>query len=389
MLPVRHIAAIGHATFLRIERIAMIERIAIISARSTPSTPSQLCAHEFENVLGAMLSAPVVPVMMDTVASAIDTSANFDRLIYVAMNYWQLSRMIERSAALRRRSGTCQAYVFDSFHRYLLRWVDRFPAPLRPAARLMRHELRTLGVLSHVFVPTAPLIEEQQTFLGVKHFHLPIGVDAVRFGSVRTDRTIDVNAYGRQPRALTDLLSDRLNIRDGNRRFHHTDHLAQVTIRDPERHRALFWRTLTDSRIALAYDPEATGDAGRFDCPFVGQRWYESIAAGCAVMGRRPSANEVDQLFDWPEALIELPDDSEAAMAKILALADDASRLTAISRRNHQAALDRHDWRHRVAAMAYIMEIEPDARFGEELSRANTRSSQRTRPDAASAQLAF
>lgn len=358
----------------------MIERIAIVSARSTLSAPSQLCAYEFEHVLSVMLSAPIIPVMTDT-ASATDTSAGFDRLIYVAMSYWQLSRMIERSAALRRRSGTCQAYVFDAFHRYLRRWVDQFPTPLRPAARRIRHELRTLNALSHVFVPTAPLLNEQEEFLNVTHVYLPIGVDAVRFGSARADRTIDINAYGRQPRALTDLLSDRLNIHDGNRRFHHTDHIAQITLSDPERHRALFWRTLTDSRIALAYNPEATGDAGRFDCPFVGQRWYESIAAGCAVMGRKPITAEVDRLFDWPEALIELPDDPEAAMADILTLADDKPRLTAISKRNHQAALNRHDWRHRVAAMAYVLEIEPDARFAAELSHANTRSPQRARLD--------
>ena len=346
----------------------MIEHIAIISARNVPAAPSQLCSSEFENVLQAMLSAPILPVMADRQGGG---PPGFDRLIYVAMNYWQLSRMIERTAALRRRSGSCQAYVFDSFHRYLERWVGRFPSPLRPAVRLLRHELRTLSALSRVFVPTGLLLEEQQAFLGVAHDHLPIGVDAVRFGSERQDRTIDINAYGRQPRAMTDLLSDTLNVRDGRYRFNHTDHLASITIRDPERHRALFWRMLTDSRVALAYAPEATGDAARFDCAFVGQRWYESIAAGCAVMGRRPDAPETAQLFDWPEALIELPDDPEAARAGILALVDDPGRLAAISRRNHRAALARHDWRHRTAAMAQVLRIEPDACFRDELGRAS------------------
>lgn len=345
----------------------MDERIAIVSARTLPTAPSQLCASEFEHVLQATLSAPIILCMGKGQESE---SRGFDRLIYVAMNYWQLSRMIERTAAVRRRSGSCQAYVFDSFHRYLERWVARFPSVLRPGARRLRHELRNIGLLSHVFAPTALLIDEQAAFLGVPHEYLPIGVDAVRFGSARQDRTIDVNAYGRQPRAVTNLLSDTLNVRDGRYRFNHTDHLASITISDPERHRALFWRMLTDSRVALAYAPEATGDAGRFDCAFVGQRWFEAIAAGCAVMGRKPNAPETDRLFDWPDALIELPDDPEEARARILALVDDAGRLAAISEHNHRAALARHDWRHRIDAMAGILRIDRDEQFRAELARA-------------------
>lgn len=346
----------------------MRERIAIVSARTIPTAPSQLCASEFEDVLGSMLSAPVLSVMAERESP---DGPGFDRLIYVAMNYWQLSRMIERTVAVRRRSGPCQAYVFDSFHRYLQRWVGRFPSPLRNTARLLRHELRNLKMLSRIFVPTPLLIEEQRAFLGVAHDYLPIGVDAVRFGSERQDRVIDVNAYGRQPRGVTELLSDTLNRRDGPYRFNHTDHLASITVRDPERHRMLFWRTLADSRIALAYAPEATGDGERFDCPFVGQRWYESIAAGCAVMGRKPGAPEVDGLFDWPDALIELPADPEAARIEIMELVNDRPRLAAISRRNHRAALTRHDWRHRIDAMAGTLGIVQDDRFREELSRAS------------------
>lgn len=346
----------------------MIERIGIVSGRSIPMGPSQLCASEFENVLRDMLSATILPAM-DGAPDREDRT--FDRLIYVAMNYWQLSRMIERTVRLRRRSGTCQAYVFDSFHRYLERWTARFPRPLRAAGRMLRHELRNLRAMSRIFVPTDLLVEEQEAFLGVAHAYLPIGVDAVRFGSARQDRTIDVNAYGRQPRGVTNLLSDTLNVRDGRYRFNHTNHLASITIRDPERHRALFWRMLTDSKIALAYVPEATGDSDRFDCAFVGQRWYESIAAGCVVMGRQPDTPEMRRLFDWPEALIELPDDPEAARARILTMIENPAERAAISRRNQREALERHDWRHRIAAMAERSGIEPDARFRTELSRAH------------------
>lgn len=344
----------------------MIERIGIVSALALPAAPSQLCAAEFERVLRDMLSATIVPAMS---GPADPAPAGFDRLIYVAINYWQLSRMIQRTSRLRRRSGTCEAYVFDSFHRYLQRWTARFPSPLRNAAGLLRHELRSLGAMTRIFVPTPRLVEEQSAFFDVEHVYMPIGVDAVRFGSERPDRTIDVNAYGRQSRVLTNYLSDTMNLRDGRYRFNHTDHLASITISDPDRYRAMFWRMLADSKIALAYDPEATGDGDRFDSPFVAQRWYEAIAAGCAVMGRRPPGPETARLFDWPEALIELPEDLEGARTEMVALIDDTDRLAAITRRNHRAALARHDWRHRIDAMADVSGIDRDERFTAELAR--------------------
>lgn len=347
----------------------MTERIGIVSARGAIVAPAQLCAMEFEHVLQVMLSAIIVPGM-ENVAS-YGHEQRFDRLIYVAMNYWQLSRMIERTATLRRYAGSCQAYVFDSFHRYLHRWGMRFPLPLHRAGLLLRHEMRNLRAMTCIFAPTSALIDEQQAFFNVAHTYLPIGVDAVAFGSERQDRVIDVNAYGRQPRAITDLLSDRLNVCDGPYRFHHTDHLASITIRDPLRHRALFWRMLADSKIALAYAPHATDDDARFDCAFVGQRWYEAIAAGCVVMGQKPDTPETEALFDWPGALIDLPRDPEAALAAMLALAADGEQLGTLSRRNHRAALNRHDWRHRVADMAGRLGIEPDARFRDELARAH------------------
>ncbi|RLS12139.1 hypothetical protein CKN53_20515, partial [Acinetobacter baumannii] len=78
-----------------------------------------------------------------------------------------------------------------------------------------------------------------------------------------------------------------------------------------------------------------------------------------AVMGRKPNAPETDQLIDWPEALIELPDETEEARARILEMVNDLQRIEAISRRNRRAALARHDWRHRVVVMADALGIDP------------------------------
>lgn len=341
------------------------ERIGIVSTRGDALPPSQTCVLEFEDVLSAMLNAPIVTPTGDA-----DTVRSFDRLIYVALDYWQLSRLLQRSARLRRRSGPACAFVFDSFHRYLQRWTDRFPAALHPLARLARHELRTLARLQRIFMPVGALLDEQQAYLGVPLSYLPIGVDAVRFGSERVDRTIDVNAYGRQPPVLNHSLADRINVRDGRYRYYHTDHVALGQVTDPVRHRRLFWRMLTDSRIALAYSGEAYDPAGRFDAPFVGQRWYESAAAGCVIMGQAPSGADAAALFDWPDALIDLPPEPDAAWEAIRTMLDQPDRLAAIGRRNHRHALARHDWRCRVDRMAEVLGLPRDASFLRELARA-------------------
>lgn len=305
------------------------------------------------------LSATIVPVYQS--ASNNRDETGFDTLVFVAISYWQLSRMISASGELRRRSGDCYAYVFDSFHRYLADWTDRFPRPLRPLARLGRHELRNLQKLERIFAPTGLTIDEQEKFFDVPFTYVPIGVDALKFGSASENRSIDVNGYGRQPPALSNYFADAMNKRDSDLFYHHTDHQRLSAVTDPVRHRKHFWKMLTRSKVALAYAPEAYDPQRRFDCSFVGQRWFESIAAGCVVVGRRPSAPDCSALFNWTDALIELPEEPREAFDAVLELLGDPKRLARCSQRNYREALKQHDWRHRIANMAPLMDLKADS----------------------------
>lgn len=335
----------------------MDRRIAIVSARTRAVAPSQTCVIECENVFAAALKATIVPVFEPSDDSR---PTGFDTLIFVAISHWQLSRTMSAAADLRSRSGTCYAYVFDSFYRYLADWTDRFPASLRSLVKYGRHEMRNFQKLERIFAPTALTIHEQAEFFGVPFTYIPIGVDAVRFGSARQVRFIDLNGYGRQPPTVSNHLADAMNAGENDLFYQYTDHQQAPTITDPTRHREHFWKMLTHSKIALAYAPEAYDPHGRFDCSFVGQRWFESMAAGCVVVGRRPSAPECDVLFDWPDAIIELPEEPREAVAAVLRLLDEPDRLARCSRRNNREAVARHDWRHRIAAMAEITGLEVD-----------------------------
>lgn len=336
----------------------MKQRVGIVSARTCEVAPAQTCLNECEDAFAELLSAAIIPAFEPSIGDR--DGEGFDALLFVAISYWQLSRMISATGGLRGRSGPCYAYVFDSFHRYLVDWTRRFPAPLQRFAALGRHELRNLRKLERIFVPTAATLDDQAAFLRVPMTYVPIGVDALGFGSATQERFIEVNGYGRQPPSISNYLADALNVRGGAGLFHHTDHMRISLITDPIRHRRHFWRTLTRSKLALAYAPEAYDPGGRFDCSFVGQRWYESIAAGCVVVGKRPAAPECATLFDWPDALIDLPEQPEDAWIAVQDLLEQPTRLSRVSRRNYREAVLRHDWRHRMISMAPLLNIDID-----------------------------
>jgi hypothetical protein len=127
---------------------------------------------------------------------------------------------------------------------------------------------------------------------------------------------------------------------------HHTDHMHIERIHNYIAHRRHFWKIAENSAVALAYDPNKT-NPDRFPYPIIGQRWFESLAAGCAVVGTRPQTAEAGHLLDWEDATIEAPDSPEETLALVLALANDRARLRDIRERNVENIRRRHDWRVR------------------------------------------
>lgn len=348
----------------------MTVRIGVISARrSAGVSPAQTCVMEMEDVIADVTGGTILPVLDPAWR---DEGATYDVVIVGAISYWEASRLIQAARPLLSRSGRRFAYVFDAFHHYLSGWLGRFPRPVRELAALARHELRSLRLLDGIFMPIHALTAEQSGFLGVPVHYTPIGVATRHVVTAGHMRPIDVNAYGRQPRALTDLLSDTMNAGGDPRWFSHTDHMQLSLITDPVRHRRLFWRTLSRSKIALAYASDVYDPAGRFDASFVGQRWYESAAAGCVIVGRAPVAAETRELFGWADALIDLPQDFQAAADMIDRLLADPMALRQVGHRNRIETLRRHDWAHRVAQIADVVGLDDLPRLRLALQRLAT-----------------
>ncbi|BEU98999.1 glycosyltransferase [Novosphingobium olei] len=312
----------------------------LIPSPDRPVAPAMTCALECAHASREFLNLEIV----DPQAPHRPENARF--WFIAAISFRQLSDMLKSVKHLIGPDAIVTGFVFDS---YFSGRLEGLPDIIKRKTRFVSNLRR----FNRIYCPFQALIAQQAASYGLNMAYLPIGVDAIRFGACANmaARYITINGYGRQPSALTAVLSDSLN-RAGDSFFHYTGHVQIRQVSDPVRHRDHFWQMLRHTRVALAYSPESCDPDQRFPCSFVGQRWFESLAAGCIVAGRRPQAAETDELLNWPDATIELPDDPTEALAALRNLLGDVDRLDAISRRNYSECLRQHDWRWRAACIA-------------------------------------
>ena len=313
----------------------------VLSARSDSDIPAMACVREFEAVIVEALDARIVPIADAEKDAAIRAPATF----IVALSFPQLVQTLRRLRGKHPAGGPVVAFVFDGFPSARL---ERVP----PAFRRFTSYWRELRRLDAIFSPVVAINDQLSSLFGSPISTCDIGVDALGHGSREPQaRWVSVNGYGRQPEPITAALSRRFNIRGANGFFFHTDHMRLASLTHVAQHRAMFWQMLRSSQLALAYAPEYYDPGNRFPASFVGQRWFESLAAGCVVIGKRPQAAETTRLLDWDDATIELPENPDGAVAAIDALLADPERLRGQSAENARYTLQRHDWRIRLAAI--------------------------------------
>ncbi|MGH7062015.1 MAG: glycosyltransferase family protein, partial [Stellaceae bacterium] len=192
-------------------------------------------------------------------------------------------------------------------------------------------------------------------------FWLPGGVDALRFTPLSrlAARVVDVYSIGRRYEGVHREL---LKAAERSEVFYLYDTQTgggMTEVHDHRQHRELFANTAKRSRyfvVANAKMDQASYATGQVE---VGYRYYEGAAAGAVMIGDAPDCDAYRELFGWPEAVIEIQPDGSDAMAVLSELGSNPERLAAISTRNAQEALLRHDWVHRWAEMFRIVGVEP------------------------------
>ena len=316
----------------------MGKSVFILSRRNLVRSPAKSCVVELENVIcrefGGELLTP-----HDLRSRNYSNSIVF----FVCLNFSAIWQARHDLARLRQAGATLCCYVFDAWN-----VRDFFYGRRRRLQQHFHPSYRLNNLVDRLCLPFSPALadfdDDDQAILR----HVPLGVDTSLSDGFNDFRPISVLAYGRQPRGLSAMLGQHFNAPNMRTIFHHTDHASISEVHSFEIHRLHFWKLAQSSAVAIAYDPRLTHPE-RFPMSIVGQRWFECLSAGCAVVGARPTTPEADVLLDWEDSTIELPGNFQEIPKFLDDLLGDTKRLSDIRERNAYEVRKRHDWRFRIA----------------------------------------
>ena len=256
-----------------------------------------------------------------------DFDANGDLLLVVARSPSDL-RMIYSVANARRRFRHIAGYVIDSY------FTEDFKSSVKN--------------YDHVFSTTEEGADIVRAKFGVSSSVLRQGFDCLSWANVDPVRCIDVIGFGRQPQSFHREFQRSFHTRQSNVLYLHSPigSSAGPAVWDE---RPMMLKLLQRSKMSLAFHllVEPQGNRPRA-ANFVTSRWFESLATGCIVVGKRPPGKMAAEMFDWPNALIELPDIPSEATDLIQTLLSDAEFLQEVRKRNVLEMCRQHDWRYRI-----------------------------------------
>lgn len=250
---------------------------------------------------------------------------------------------------LWRRPVPLAAWVIDSW------WDDRIP---RCAKR---------GDFDVIYVTEKESVEPWKEATGSDVRWLPQGSNVLDWGSPEAGRPVSVQRLGRQPEEWDDDAAVRERLRGMG--LTHRGRLPFVAEPMPAVQQLL--AQLAESRFTLAFSNAVDGSSYTHPTrQYLTGRWTDSLASGCVVAGVPPQCASTRELL-WDGALLDLGDVSLERGSAILADAD-ARWSPAVARLNHLRALERLDWRWRLATIAEDLGISSDL-LASELDRLDSR----------------
>jgi hypothetical protein len=297
----------------------------ILSFRNIRKSPVQSCFVEFEDVLVKCSQGRLIIPKSDIILSgksiyiqkifnhnSISIPSQNNKkckqiLIIVGLSIYDCN-ILEFLPHWRTRFDLVSAYIFDTYHpKFHLSFFSRFR--------------KLVNKIDYVFIPMTEALDNYRNTFKTNVEMIPMAADVLSFGTLKTNRCIDIMGYGRQLVSHKNTLEKKYNTSKSSRIFYHTSHFQIGMIHDFYEHRRLFWKLLENSQIALAYDGIYT-DPKRFKCSFIPVRYFEGITSGCVIVGKAPTCVEMKEIFGWEDSTLEIP------------MRETETRITQINTRN-------------------------------------------------------
>lgn len=219
-----------------------------------------------------------------------------------------------------------------------------------------------ISQFDHVIVSCRQVVDIIKSCIGGKcEFVLP-GIDALLFApSPGMPRFIDVLSIGRRSGHIHDRL---VEVAECKGWFYLHDTISSngckygLTTSEPKHHRRLLADLTKRSRYFLVNsgkfdEPGATGDE-----EIIGARYFEGAGSGTVMVGKRPNHPEFDNLFFWPDAVVDIK--SESGIVKTLCeLNAQPERVRQIRTDNVVNSLRHHDWAYRWEKVLKLVGLDP------------------------------
>jgi hypothetical protein len=266
----------------------------------------------------------------------------YDLFFYVCMNPNSLAEL-QSIQGWREHCGKAAVFILET-------WSSQL-------ARDKAH-LKMLDQFDHVFIYNRSSIANVNKFTSAPCSFLAAGADCLAASPFPNppSRCIDVYSMGRR---LESAHLQLLEMAQNGEIFYIYDAGGGLHVYDFAQARFLTLNYIKRSRYFTAYSldagPKALESVGE---QAIATRLFEGAAGGSIILGTPPRAPEFQELFDWPDAVVEIPLEPRDMRRIYRDLEAQPERMDRARFMNATQSLRKHDWVYRWERILHTLGFE-------------------------------
>jgi hypothetical protein len=266
----------------------------------------------------------------------------YDLFFYVCMNPSGLADL-QAIQGWREQCDQAAVFIFET-------WSSQLPRD--------KAHLKLLDQFDHVFVYNRSSIPNLGKYTSTQRSFLAAGADCLSASPYPNppNRCIDVYSMGRR---LDFAHRQLLEMARNGEIFYIYDAGGGLHVYDFGEARFLTLNYIKRSRYFTAYSLDAGSKAQEsFGEQAIATRLFEGAAGGSIILGTPPKAQEFKELFDWPDAVVEIPAEPADMRAIYRELEAQPERMQRARFMNATQSLRKHDWVYRWEQILHILGFE-------------------------------